>query len=136
MDSTHRLPQGLSVFEFFLLSLAAFRLTRLFVYDKITQFIRDWFLRKEVLAGEDGELVIVRRKYVQGPLRTASELLECPWCFGVWAAACVLFFYFITPLSVPVILLLAIAGVATFFQLLATMVGWRAERLKQKVEGK
>jgi len=33
------------------------------------------------------------------------------------------------------VLFLAISAVATFLQLLASMVGWRAEQLKDEVEG-
>ncbi len=128
-----RLPDSISLFDLALVSLAAFRLTRLFVYDKITQFVRDWFLVKRVEKA-DGELLIIRSPHRSGPLRTISELLGCPWCFGVWAALVVLFFYALTPLAWFPILLLAVAGVGSFLQILANMIGWRAERLKQKTE--
>ena len=130
-----RLPIAIPVFDFVLITLATFRLTRLFVYDKITQFVRDLFLRKEILEGNPGEWVMVRHAYVRGPFRTISELLACPWCFGVWAAATVAFFYFLTPYAWWPILVLAIAGVGTFLQLLSNMIGWKAEELKDKVEG-
>ena len=129
-----RLPTSMPLFDFFLIALATFRLTRLFVYDKITQFVRDWFLVKEVRAGGSGELVVIRSAHVSGPLRTISELLACPWCFGVWSGLVVAFSYFATPFSWFPILVFAISGVGTLLQLLANMVGWRAERLKQEVE--
>ncbi len=129
-----RLPTSMPLFDFFLIALATFRLTRLFVYDKITQFVRDWFLVKEVRAGEGGELIVIRSSYVSGPLRTISELLACPWCFGIWAAFVVLFFYALTPLSWFPILLLAVAGVGSFIQIVANMIGWKAEHSKKEVQ--
>lgn len=129
-----RLPTSIALFDSVLIILATFRLTRLFVYDKITQFIRDWFIHKAVVEGEN-ELIIVRQNIASGPRRTIHELLACPWCFGMWSGFVVGFFFFLTPLAWFPILVLAVSGVATFLQLLSNMVGWRAERLKQKVEG-
>ena len=106
-------PRGIAIFDFILIILATFRLIRLFVYDKITQFIRDWFI-----------------PISHGPRRTIGALLSCPWCTGVWIAPFVIFFYYSTPLAWFVILVLAIAGVASFIQVLANMIGWRAEYLK------
>ena len=133
LNTLGKLPRSVALFDFILVILATFRLTRLFVYDKITQFVRDWFLRKEVLEGDDGDLMIVRQKFVDGPRRTLSDLLSCPWCFGVWAGFVVIFFYYATPFAWFPILVLAVAGVATFLQLLSNMIGWRAEELKAHV---
>lgn len=132
--SLHRLPTGVSLFDITLIILATFRFTRLFVYDKITQFIRDWFLRKEVVLSENGAPVIIRGKLVSGPGRTVYELISCPWCFGLWAALLVSFFFFLTELAYFPILILAIAGVASFLQLLSNLTGWRAELYKKEVE--
>lgn len=115
----------IGVFDFFILVLASFRLTRLFVYDKITQFVRDFFQRTTLVDG-----VIVREKYGRGPLRTLSDLLDCPWCTGVWVALPVIFFYFYTPFAWYPLLLLAVTGFATFIQLSANAIGWTAENLK------
>lgn len=106
--------RSVSVADFFLLSLAVFRLTRLFTYDAITQFIRDWFAgaRPETFRG------------------TLSLLLNCPWCTGLWFGFFVMFFYFLTPYAWPVFLMLAIAAVGSFFQVLANLVGWSAEAKK------
>ena len=133
--SLGRLPGSIALFDFVLIILATFRLIRLFVYDKVTLFVRDWFVRKEVIEGDSGELVIVRQKFVQGPRRTIHDLLSCPWCFGVWAGLVVIFFYYATPFAWFPILVLAVAGVATFIQILSNMIGWRAEYLKKSVEG-
>ena len=120
-----KLPVAIEVFDFFLVVLASFRLTRLFVYDKITQFVRDFFMETSVVDG-----VEVRGKYARGPLRTLSDLLDCPWCTGVWVALPVLFFYFYTPFAWFPILLLAVTGLATFIQISSNAIGWTAENLK------
>ena len=130
------LPREIPPYDLVLIMLATFRLTRLFVYDKITQFFRDWFLVKTVFLGENDELVIIRQNPVSGPRRTISELLSCPWCIGMWVAPFVTFFYFYTTFAWFIILFLAIAGVATFLQLLSNMIGWKAEQLKQKVKSR
>ena len=38
-----RFPTEISTFDFILLSLATFRLIRLFVYDKVSLFVREYF---------------------------------------------------------------------------------------------
>lgn len=126
------LPTTISVFDLILVSLAAFRLTRLFVYDHITQFFRDWFLDKEIYIDERGASVITRTPPLHGPRQTAHVLLGCPWCFGMWAGLLVPFFYFLTPYAWFFILVLAVSGVATFIQLLSNLVGWNAEYKKQQ----
>ncbi len=119
----------LTFVDYALMVLASFRVTRLVVYDLIFAFFREQFLDvKETRSG------FVYVKPEGGPRRTISDLLLCPWCFGMWASATVTFFYLLTPYAFYPVLLLAIGGVATFLQLLANMVGWKAEQLKQDVE--
>lgn len=114
-----RFPKEVSVFDFIILSLAVFRLIRLFVYDKITLFLRDYFASA-----------------THGPKKTASELLNCPWCFGVWLALMTVFFYYVLPMAWVVILVLAISGVATFLQIIMNSIGWRAELNKIEAQNK
>ncbi len=128
------LPAGISLFDASLIALAVFRLSRLFVYDKITQFIRDIFLRKREVVARDGTILVERTAYSDGPARAISDIFNCPWCIGVWLSPIVLFFYFTAAWSWYVILALAVSGVAVFAQLLTSMVGWRAEYLKLKTE--
>lgn len=127
-----RLPTSINLFDFVLLILATFRLTRLFVYDKITKFVRDWFLDERELTTSAGDVLFLREKPLDGPRRTMADLLSCPWCTAAWFAPMVTFFYFLTPSAWFVILVLAIAGAASSIQVLANMVGWRAEMLKNK----
>jgi len=130
------LPSGITTFDLVLIILATFRLTRLFVYDKVSKFFRDWFLDEENLISQDGELLVARTRPEDGPCRTGLELLECPWCVGVWFATLVVFFYYLTTITWYFILILAVSGVSTFIQILANMIGWRAEHLKNKVNNK
>ncbi len=111
---THRIFYDVSVRDILLISLATFRLIRLFTYDVITKFIRDSFVeaRKGTFAF------------------TAGELLNCPWCVGLWFSYIVLFFYFATPYAWPVILVLAVAAIASFFQIVANLIGWNAQYRK------
>jgi hypothetical protein len=106
LKSAGQLPHKIPTFDFILLSLATFRLVRLFVYDSVTNFIRDHF-----------------EKYHTGPGKTLSNLLDCPWCTGVWMALPVVFFYFATPITWYPLLILAVAGVATFIQITILKIG-------------
>lgn len=119
----------LTLVDYTLMTLATWRLTRLFVYDSITRFVREQFL-DVVKVGRGYRL----EKPKTGPRRVLSELFSCPWCFGVWAATVIVFFYLVTPYAYFPVLLLAVAGVATFLQLLANLVGHHAELVKQKHE--
>jgi hypothetical protein len=106
--------RNFSMADFILLSLAVWRLTRLFTYDAITKFIRDWF-------------VGANPSTLRGTLHT---LITCPWCTGLWFAFFTLFFYLATPYAWPVILVLALAAVGSFLQVLSNLVGWHAEYKK------
>ena len=108
------LPRRIPTFDLILILLATFRLIRLFVYDKVTRWLRDAF---------DG--------YTSGPFKTMYDLLNCPWCLGLWIGTVVVFFYFLIPGIVWLpILVLAIAGVASVLQLTANLIGWGAEQRK------
>lgn len=115
--------------DFALMTLATWRLTRLFVYDAITKFFREQFF-DVVKVGRGYDL----EKPKFGPRRTLADLLTCPWCFGTWAAAMVIFFYLLTPYALYPVLILAISAVATFLQLTSNLVGHKAEQLKNNNE--
>ena len=101
------------------LGTQVFRLTRLVCYDIVTAFFRDWLATKE-----PGTF-----------LGTLSALVHCPWCAGLWFAFFVTFFYYATPFAWFLILVLALAGVASIFQILANLIGWSAELKKRTVLG-
>lgn len=114
LASIGALARNVGIPDLFLMSLAVWRLTRLFTYDAITQFIRDWFMN-------------AKPSSLRGSLHT---LLNCPWCTGLWFGATVVFFYFLTPYAWPVMLVLAIAAMGSFFQVLSNLIGWSAEYKK------
>lgn len=119
----------LSVVDYTLITLATWRLVRLFVYDAVTKFFREQFW-DVVKVGRGYRL----EKPKSGPRRTIADLLSCPWCFGVWVAALVVFCYLITPYAVFPIILLAISAVASFLQVFSNLVGHKAEQIKKEVE--
>lgn len=99
-------PISIPALDLIIISLAIFRLIRLFVYDSVTQYVRDYFERFDA-----------------GPGRTIADLLSCPWCTGVWMALIVLFFYVYSPFSWYPITLFALAGIGSSFQVIMTRVG-------------
>ena len=119
----------LTLIDFILITLASFRLIRLVVYDKIFAFFREQFYDAEEYKGK-----VLLVKPENGPRRTLSDLLSCPWCFGIWATAMISFFYMLTPYAMFPILVLSLSSVATFLQLLANFIGWKAELAKVDVE--
>lgn len=134
-ELTGEFPREISLFDFVLLSLAAFRITRLIVYDKIARWFRELFADTREFA-EDGILFVEIKPYGTGIRHTLHDLLQCPWCIGVWSALIVTFFYFVYPWAWVLILFLAVAGVSSLFQVVANLVGWRAENLKMEAKNK
>lgn len=112
-------PQYISVWDATIMALATFRLTRLVVYDAITRWVRDFF--------EDAKEFTF--------MGTVKTLINCPWCVGLWFALVVATAYFTSPFLWFFIFVLALAGVASFVQLTANLVGWSAEHRKRKVVG-
>ena len=100
------LPEEISFLDFAVLSLATFRLIRLFVYDAVTSHIREYL-----------------DKFPAGPQRELGDLLSCPWCTGIWMAFFVAFAYFLTIWAWYPIFILALAGAATFIQITIIRIG-------------
>ncbi|MBB2479791.1 DUF1360 domain-containing protein [Bacillus sp. APMAM] len=105
----------------FLFSLAAFRLTRLLVYDKITAFIRSPFHEEVEETDENGTTVTYIKIKGSGLRSWIGELLSCYWCTGVWCSAFIYILWLIVPaIAQPLIILLAIAGLAGIFEAVLT----------------
>ena len=119
LEYTGRFTTWVPLGDFLLMALALFRLVRLTTYDLITKFIRDAF-------------VGMSRDSFFG---TLGALINCPWCTGLWWSFFVVFFYFATPYAWPVILILALAAVGSYLQILANLAGWSAEQKKRDVLG-
>ncbi|MDM5153864.1 DUF1360 domain-containing protein [Bacillus sp. DX1.1] len=106
---------------FAVFSCAAFRLTRLIVYDKITSFLRTPFIEELQIGESDGTVTTYTKVKGKGLQKWIGELLSCYWCTGVWVSALLLLLYYWIPkVAEPLILLLAIAGVAAIIE---TVIG-------------
>lgn len=126
LETESRIPfDALTITDYVLVTLASWRLVRLFVYDPITKFFREQFM-DVVKVGRGYRL----EKPKSGPRRTIADLLSCPWCFGVWTTATVLFFYLMTPYAIFPVILLALSAVATSLQIIMNLIGHNAERAK------
>lgn len=121
--------EELTLVDFTLMTLASWRLVRLFVYDAVTKFIREQFWNAEKVKGG-----VVLKKPEKGPRRTLADLFGCPWCLGVWLSAFIVFFYMTTEWAFYPVVFLAVSAVATYLQLLANLTGHRAEQLKNQNE--
>ncbi|PKG25563.1 DUF1360 domain-containing protein [Niallia nealsonii] len=107
----------ISLMDFILLILASFRITRLLVYDRITEFIRSVVLEEVTEKNEMGEDTVY---YVPRPGRVRGffgELISCYWCTGVWSAIFLILLYYLFPaICTPFVLVFAIAGAAAFIE--------------------
>lgn len=104
-----------------LLVFASFRLTRLVVYDTITEFLRAPFHETVVETNEDGTAETYIEIKGSGLKYWIGELLSCHWCTGFWCSAFLYGAYeFYRDVSLPFITLFAIAGIASLVQHWAT----------------
>jgi hypothetical protein len=103
--------------NFLMLIFASFRLTRLIVYDTLTEFLRRPFHNtvEEVLP--DGKTESYIEIKGTGIRYWIGELLSCHWCTGFWSTVIVYSSYLLWPrYAIPVITILAIAGCASIIQ--------------------
>lgn len=119
----------LTVLDVVLMTLATYRLVRLFLNDIITKWFREQFWDTKE---NRGKVLLVKPE--SGPRRTIADLLSCPWCFGAWAALGVVFFYLLTSYAQLPILILAIAGAGTWLHQVGQLTGFKAQQLKHEVE--
>ena len=102
--------------EAVIIILAAYRMTRIVVFEKIFKYLRNVLKMREDL-------------YVIG---TFSSIITCPWCAGVWVTLIIIVFYFLVPFGVVLVYVLALAGVASMMILLSNLLHMHTE-LKQRV---
>ena len=119
----------LAIVDYTIMLLASWRLTRLFVYDNITRFLREQFM-DVVKAGRGYRL----EKPKSGPRRLLADLFACPWCTSVWTSTIVVFLYMLTEYAVFPFVLLGMSAVVSFLQIGTNLVGHNAERAKQQGE--
>ncbi|HEY5383361.1 MAG TPA: DUF1360 domain-containing protein [Candidatus Paceibacterota bacterium] len=131
----HNFPRSVPLFDALLMVLAAFRITRLVVYDKITRWFRELFVSNREFT-KDGVAYVEMRPVGSGFRNTIHDLLGCPWCIGFWSSIIICFCYFVFPWMWFVIFFLAVAGAGSFVQILANLIGWKAENLKLDAQEK
>ncbi|MGD8192454.1 DUF1360 domain-containing protein [Brevibacillus ginsengisoli] len=101
---------------YLMIILASYRFTHLIVFDKITEFLRNPFLRKERVVDDEGHVSTKKT-----PTSMFGYLLNCYWCTGIWSAIILGVSYLLIPhISKPVIFILSIAGAQA---ILETFVG-------------
>lgn len=128
LETESRIPLSeLELVDYVLITLASWRLTRLFLCDAITKFFREqfWDVKK---VGKSNQL----EKPKTGPRRMIADLLDCTWCFGLWATATVTFFYLLSAYMVFPVILLALSAVASWLHIFTNLVGHKAEQLKNE----
>ncbi|MDD5083396.1 MAG: DUF1360 domain-containing protein [Candidatus Moranbacteria bacterium] len=107
------LPTRIPMLDMSILILATYRIIRLFVYDSITQFIREWLTRGNAL------------------MRSLGHITSCPWCAGIWFGFGVMVFYTTLPEYFILLILLSVAGAASFLQTLSRMIGQASSALEK-----
>lgn len=121
---------SLDLTDFILLTLAIFRLTRLFVYDGVCAFIRDLFVDIKEHKGQ-----LIRTKKVFGLERALSDIFSCPWCFSLWGGSVFIWAYLMFPsVMLYVALILSISSLASVLQITTNLIGWKAEHAKNLAE--
>ena len=114
LQSGH-MPMYISPWDMFILALAAFRMTRLVVYDSIMMWFRD----------------LVADAQPRTFLGTIKTLVNCSWCTGLWFALVISVVFFAWPQWWFFIFVLALGGMASFIQIAANWLGWNAEFRKR-----
>lgn len=127
--------QGITTGEVVILTLAVARLLRLFCYDNITLFIREFFLDVRSVKQVEGGVEHYERVPSENSFkRTISKLLNCPWCMGIWLTLALLWLYSNFSILYFFYIILAISQLAGMLQIFTNFLGWSAEHKKNKVE--
>ena len=99
-----------------MLGLASFRLTRLIVFDTITDRFRAIFLEEVTENEPEGEAVYIVPKGV-GIRRFIGELISCYWCTGIWVSGFLVALHALVPgVSIWLLAILSVAAVASVIE--------------------
>jgi len=99
------------IWEFVLMALASYRMTRVLVFEKIFKYFRD----------------LVRSQTKYHLIHTIKFIITCPWCAGVWVSLIIVIFYFLVPYGKFLVFILAISGIASFFIQIVNFMGLTIE---------
>lgn len=82
--------------ELLILSLACFRLTRLIVFDRITESVRLLFLDEKLDVDDNNNPEIYYVPTEKSEFRNfMGQLITCHWCTGIWVAFFVMWLHFL-----------------------------------------
>ena len=108
---------NIDLLTFIILGLACFRLTRLIVFDKITESLRQPFFDEIEEENEVGTIEVYYLPKATPIKKFIGELLSCYWCTGVWVSSTLVVGYLLIPVVfVPIILIFAVAGLAAILE--------------------
>ncbi len=110
-------PEDIPVWDWIIMSLATYRLTRVMVYDRIFKFFRDF----------------VRANDRMGLMISLKTMITCPWCAGVWAALVVFLFQYFVPYGNLLNYLLSISGVGSFILVISNLAGLKTEKAQTEI---
>jgi hypothetical protein len=107
----------ITIWKWFIMVMATYRLTRILVYDRIFKFFRDF----------------TKATSTKAFFIAMKNLITCPWCAGVWAALLVFVLEMFVPYGIYLNYLLAMAGAGSFFLVITNLVGLAAENKQMEV---
>jgi hypothetical protein len=110
---------AIGAFDVAMMGLGTFRFAHLLTYDKIFQFVRNLFMDER--GGRP-------KKAARGWRRLVCEFLECLWCTGMWSALIVVTAYLLGPWGRFAVIVLAIAGIGSFLQVISNALAASVER--------
>jgi hypothetical protein len=105
------------------LGLAAFRLTRLIVFDKIMEPFRRPFFTEIEEKDESGKVEIYMIPKEKGIQSWIGELLSCYWCTGVWVSLFLTILYMTHSMVGDIfIFLFAVAAIGSLIEVVVSKV--------------
>jgi hypothetical protein len=122
----------IGILDIVIISLASFRLIRLFCFDSILNYLRDRIAYNITVVEEEGGKFVHKTPVGTGYRRLIVNLLDCVWCVGIWTTIIAFIMYIASSATALLVVILAIAGVATFFQLLASLIATHYEACDMK----
>jgi hypothetical protein len=122
-------PESIRPFDFFLLSLATFRITELVTADSIAKFLRDPFVKREKVREPDGTVDVKVKPAGRGLKKAFGELIICPWCIGIWIGTFFTYLYILFPGPTRVLLLaVSVAAAGIIIELFAKLLDQKTDK--------
>ncbi len=107
----------------FVIGLAAFRVTRLIVFDKIMEPFRRPFFTEIEEKDEEGKVEIYLIPKEKGIHSWIGELLSCYWCTGFWVSLCLTLLYMTHSLvGEMIIFIFAVAAVGSLIEVVVSKI--------------